>query len=375
LRETWLEGIGLWSETLSFPPVDERQGENRVPSAELVRVRSGSIHKSPYDACNIMQDCTIRFSIPTKVGGTVVRFSGVTVPAVAMVLLMSGSAVQTRSKIPFVPHSPAEAQRSLGEQKPSIAIPWPPPRPPDAPPRPRDTAKLPGSDERAFEQGSQEAAAVLTRSPCQVRLTPDLAAVEALSPISSGQCAAEDVVRVDAVVVRDGRRIAITPPATLRCPMAESVIHWVRDELTSIAAEFGAPLRSLMVDTSYECRSRNHVVSAKLSEHGRANAVDLRGFTLADGAVVELTDRAVKKEARERLRETACKRFTTVLGPGSDSYHENHVHLDLVERRSGYRICQWDVRDPNVIGAVPLPPYRPASAPARSTTGIRSAGD
>jgi hypothetical protein len=35
-----------------------------------------------------------------------------------------------------------------------------------------------------------------------------------------------------------------------------------------------------------------------------------------------------------------------VLGPGSDGYHENHVHLDLLERRSGYRICQWDVRDP-----------------------------
>jgi hypothetical protein len=216
---------------------------------------------------------------------------------------------------------------------------------------------------------------VRAHSPCQARLTPDLAAVQALSPISSGQCAAEDVVRVDAVVARDGRRIAITPSATLRCPMAESVTHWVRDELTSIAAEFGAPLRSLMVDTSYECRSRNHVASAKLSEHGRANAVDLRGFTLADGTVVELTDTAVKKEARERLRETACTRFTTVLGPGSDSYHKNHVHLDLVERRSGYRICQWDVRDPNVIGAVPLPLDRPASAPARPTAGIKSAND
>jgi hypothetical protein len=58
-----------------------------------------------------------------------------------------------------------------------------------------------------------------------------------------------------------------------------------------------------------------------------------------------------------------------VLGPGSDGYHENHVHLDLLERRSGYRICQWDVRDPNVITAVPLPPERPGSAPSRSGSG------
>jgi Extensin-like protein C-terminus len=72
----------------------------------------------------------------------------------------------------------------------------------------------------------------------------------------------------------------------------------------------------------------------------------VRGFTLADGTDVVLTDTAVNKQARIHLRETACARFTTVLGPGSDGYHENHVHLDLLERRSGYRICQWDVRDP-----------------------------
>jgi len=204
-----------------------------------------------------------------------------------------------------------------------------------------------------------------------MRLTPEIAAVQALPPISSGECAAEDVLRLEAVMARDGRRIAISPPATLRCPMAEAVSHWVREELTSIAAELGAPLKSLMVDTSYECRSRNRVAGAKLSEHGRANAVDVRGFTLANGTVVELTDR----EAREHVRETACMRFTTVLGPGSDSYHDNHVHLDLVERRSGYRICQWDLRDSAVIGAVPLPPERPFAAPARSTTGTKPADD
>jgi hypothetical protein len=228
---------------------------------------------------------------------------------------------------------------------------------------------MPHHEERAAEERSQEPAAVPAPSDCQLRLTPDLAAIEALPPISSGQCPAEEVVRVDAVVAHDGRRIAITPPAILRCPMAETVIHWVRDELTAIAAEFGAPLTSLMIDTSYECRGRNRVSGAKLSEHGRANAIDVRGFTLADGTVVALTDPAMKKEKLYLLRETACDRFTTVLGPGSDTYHENHVHLDILQRRGGYRICQWNARDQNMTGAVPLPPDRPASAPMRSTTG------
>lgn len=53
----------------------------------------------------------------------------------------------------------------------------------------------------------------------------------------------------------------------------------------------------------------------------------------------------VDKSLRENLRQSACTRFTTVLGNGADPYHESHVHLDLIERRNKYRICQWDVLD------------------------------
>ena len=35
-----------------------------------------------------------------------------------------------------------------------------------------------------------------------------------------------------------------------------------------------------------------------------------------------------------------------MLGPGSDGYHEEHIHLDLAARRNNYKICQWDVRVP-----------------------------
>jgi hypothetical protein len=66
-----------------------------------------------------------------------------------------------------------------------------------------------------------------------------------------------------------------------------------------------------------------------------------------------------------------CARFSTVLGPGSDGYHENHIHVDLMERRSGYRaMCQWDVRmpevtpPPEVVSAVPLPQPRPKFNPS-----------
>jgi hypothetical protein len=193
-----------------------------------------------------------------------------------------------------------------------------------------------------------------------LRLTPDVAVVHPLPPITGpGECGAEDVVRLDAVVLRDGGRVVLTPAATLRCTMAEAVAQWVRDELMPAASSLGAKPRSLVVAASYDCRGRNRLRGAKLSEHGRANAIDLRGLTLADGSLVDFTEQSVAKEFREHIRQSACARFMTVLGPGSDGYHEKHIHLDLIERRGGHRMCQWDISPAPVVTGVPLPPERP----------------
>ena len=143
--------------------------------------------------------------------------------------------------------------------------------------------------------------------------------------------------------------------------MAEALAHFMRDDVAPAVAELGAPLASVIGYDSFECRGRNRVISAKLSEHGKANAIDVRGFRLGNGSVVELTSPIVPKDFRERVRTAACSRFTTVLGPGSDGYHESHVHFDLAERKGGYRMCQWDVREPPVLADVPLPLPRPVA--------------
>ena len=138
----------------------------------------------------------------------------------------------------------------------------------------------------------------------------------------------------------------------------------MREDVAPIAASLGAPLAALGNFDSYDCRGRNRVAGALISEHGKGNAIDIRALTLANGRSYELTDIAVLKETRERLKASACGRFTTVLGPASDGYHENHVHVDLSERRSGYRICQWAVRDASEL--IPLPRERPPEAPPRA---------
>ena len=120
---------------------------------------------------------------------------------------------------------------------------------------------------------------------------------------------------------------------------------------------------------SYECRGFNRIPGAHLSEHGRANALDVRAIKLANGKSIELTDRTVPRDLRERFLHSVCARFMTVLGPGSDWYHEEHIHLDLMERRNNYKICQWNVWDPLPKIAPLMPAARPDEAPPREVAG------
>jgi hypothetical protein len=202
-------------------------------------------------------------------------------------------------------------------------------------------------------------------SACRLRLTPELAVAPSLPPIEGpGECGALDLVRLEAIVLADLSRVAVTPPATLRCSMAEAVVSFVRADAAALARDLGAALRAVQNYDSYDCRGRNRIAGAKTSEHGKGNALDIRGLTLADGRFVELTDPQVTRDFREKFRKSVCARFTTVLGPGSDGYHENHIHMDLAERASGYRSCHWEVHDPemaasSVAGSVPLPTPRP----------------
>ena len=79
---------------------------------------------------------------------------------------------------------------------------------------------------------------------------------------------------------------------------------------------------------------------------------------------MELTGPGVVKSLREKLRQSACARFSTVLGNGADAYHDSHVHLDLIERSNHYRICQWDVLDVAETAALAAKKAAAASMPA-----------
>ena len=153
-------------------------------------------------------------------------------------------------------------------------------------------------------------------------------------------CGVASPVTLEAVVLRNGRRVPLLPPTLMRCDLAEAVADWLRDDVGPATAAEG-DLLGVADAAAYVCRPRNAVAGGILSEHGRGNAIDLLAFRFAKRVVGLKGSDA--RDTIAAIRTSACARFATVLGPGSDRYHETDLHLDLERRRNGFKICQWDL--------------------------------
>ncbi|MBN8911545.1 MAG: extensin family protein [Rhizobiales bacterium] len=144
-----------------------------------------------------------------------------------------------------------------------------------------------------------------------------------------------------------GGRVQIKPTALLRCPMIPQVDRWVSESVIPAARRyFGSDVIEISIAGSYSCRPMNHVSGAKLSEHGYANALDVSGFTLADGRKVSVkrgwNGSEVEQAYLRVVHRSACQYFTTVLGPNHDRAHNDHFHVDLARHGSDglKRICK-----------------------------------
>jgi hypothetical protein len=266
------------------------------------------------------------------------------------------------------PEKPAAAKPApAATDKPAeqAMIPLPRPRPADAPvTEPEKPVAKPAP--AAIDKPAEQAASPPPPSACRLALTDAIAIAPSIPDIKGpGECGAEDVVRLEAVVLPDKRRVSVKPAAILRCAMASEIAAWIRIDMAPLAMSLGSVISNLDNLDSFECRGRNGIAGAKMSEHGRANALDVHDLRLANGQSISFTDRTVSREVRENVLHSMCKRFTTVLGPGSDGYHEEHIHLDLMERHNNYKICQWNVWDPLPQIAPLLPAERPEEAPPR----------
>lgn len=210
---------------------------------------------------------------------------------------------------------------------------------PDDPPVPEERAENPPPpDPKPPEEDNGE----FLR--CTAALTALGAEYEVLEPIDGeGACGMARPLKVTTVM----EGVALSPEGTMRCKTALALATWAKsyvEPTAKIALSPDARLTKVEQASTYVCRSRNNVDGAKISEHAKGNAIDIRSLTFSSGETVEMLPRMKDGSAVGAFQRTvsaaACLYFTTVLSPGSDATHQDHMHLDVIERRSGYRYCR-----------------------------------
>ena len=166
-----------------------------------------------------------------------------------------------------------------------------------------------------------------------------------LPTISRGQCG-----------YADGIELTLRPawkPAPLRtaCPVAAALAVWERQVVRPAALKhFGQPVVAIDHLGSYNCRMI--AGSSQPSEHATADAIDISGVRLRDGARIAVksdwagsdgqpvtADSIARAAFLHDIRTGACDLFATVLSPDYNAAHADHLHLDQAQR--GYRgVCR-----------------------------------
>ena len=139
--------------------------------------------------------------------------------------------------------------------------------------------------------------------------------------------------------------VEVNPPATLACPLVAALDQWITTSVQPAAMRwFRQPVVEIKQISAYSCRGMNGDPSAHISEHAFGNALDIAEFDLADGHVIKVKygwhGTPEEQGFLHDVQSAACDQFATVLAPGANVYHYNHIHLDLMRRASGRRICE-----------------------------------
>ncbi|KQT45090.1 hypothetical protein ASG43_12350 [Aureimonas sp. Leaf454] len=131
--------------------------------------------------------------------------------------------------------------------------------------------------------------------------------------------------------------VAMRPAATLNCAAALRVAEWMRDEVQP-AARWKLLKRPTAVINASSYRCSRIAGSRSISEHASGNALDVAGFKFADGSVMPVEKKGFfdfrEKAFQGAVRKSACEYFGTVLGPGYNRAHADHLHLDAKQRRN-----------------------------------------
>lgn len=165
---------------------------------------------------------------------------------------------------------------------------------------------------------------------CVMTLRAEGAQVEPLADrrFDNG-CSATSAVKMVAI------GIPVTNLGAVKCGLAEPFVRWVRQDVPALAQRWlGSDVVRIESFGTFACRPVNNQAGNRLSEHGRANAVDIAAFRLRDGRRISVKDgwNGQDQQARAFLRalhKAACSRFSVVLGPDANALHHDHFHFDM----------------------------------------------
>jgi hypothetical protein len=186
-------------------------------------------------------------------------------------------------------------------------------------------------------------------NPCLASLRAAGFGIEPAEPpqVSNELCRIETPVRLKTVPVlsKPETAVRLADQPILACRFADRFGHWIGDLVAPlVAGNKGTELKAVRTGPGFECRNRNRAQTGKLSAHAEGLAIDIAGFELANGSTLRIEPEAgaAADPALASLRTAACGWFTTVLGPGSDAAHHDHLHVDIQQHGSSdrYRICQ-----------------------------------
>jgi hypothetical protein len=139
-----------------------------------------------------------------------------------------------------------------------------------------------------------------------------------------GECGTAAPVRL--LTVGKNPEVALSPPPVVTCDMVGALHTWLTKDLQPLARKnLGADVIKIENMSDYSCRNAYGRTKTKLSEHGRANALDIRGFLTSKGeSAIVLNgwgetnrDIAAREEAIKRAAEKAAADAAKIARPAN----------------------------------------------------------
>ncbi len=154
------------------------------------------------------------------------------------------------------------------------------------------------------------------RARCQALLKDRNVIFIQAEPIKEKECGTP--APIELISLGSSPQVSLSPPPVVTCELAAALSTWLDQEVQPAARQLlGGPVIRLEVMSHYSCRNAYARATARLSEHGRANAVDVAGLITERGDLaglkadwgetsrdVEFKIAAAKAEA-ERLAKAA----------------------------------------------------------------------